>query len=190
MAPANWKDLDAVKQHLPDGMKNLRACLKCRLILTKEQYFQTGCPNCPDLQMTESESRVSACTTMHFQGMMSLVLPGAFASRFTGLQDSHPGCYALTVKGDLPTHILEEASNYEGSNYGGRTDNEGEDDPFISKSPLDDGEISPTEEQPKSPASVKRPAEEAAPSAEKKARVEEETKQAPLLEPEGDTEFG
>ncbi len=36
--------------------KNWRACNKCRLLLTMEQFMRLGCPNCPDLLFTEEEA--------------------------------------------------------------------------------------------------------------------------------------
>jgi len=78
--------------------------------MNKEQFIEYGCPNCRDsLSMQGSEPRVLACTTANYQGFMTLIRPGAFASRFIGLEHRRPGCYALTVKGVIPEHILHES---------------------------------------------------------------------------------
>ncbi|CAE7356636.1 unnamed protein product, partial [Symbiodinium necroappetens] len=113
--PLDHSQLQRIKNQLPKSSSRLRACLQCRLIMTKEQFLDLGCPNCRDsLGMQENEARVLACTTGSFAGFFSLVRPGSFASRFTGLERSTPGCYALTVHGSLPELDLDEdADEYE-----------------------------------------------------------------------------
>eukprot|EP00927_Polykrikos_kofoidii_P074911 TRINITY_DN70964_c0_g1_i1.p1 TRINITY_DN70964_c0_g1~~TRINITY_DN70964_c0_g1_i1.p1 ORF type:complete len:234 (-),score=26.83 TRINITY_DN70964_c0_g1_i1:116-754(-) len=97
----------------PALVKNLRACLRCRLIQTKDQFFHQGCPTCADvLHMREDEGRVAGCTTPTFQGYVAIIRPGSFVSRFNGLDKRNPGLYALSVTGSIPEHILHE-SEYE-----------------------------------------------------------------------------
>ena len=74
--------------------------------MSKGQFFELGCPNCRDLEMQENENRVFACTTSNYSGFFSMVNPGAFASRFNGLEKRMPGCYALVVHGKLPDFEL------------------------------------------------------------------------------------
>merc|ERR1712070_1362971 len=80
--------------HAPNRNTGLRACIQCRLIQTKDQFYQTGCPECK-LDMAENEGRVLVCTTTNFQGYIALLRPGAFVSRFNGLEKRTPGLYAL-----------------------------------------------------------------------------------------------
>ncbi|CAL1165021.1 unnamed protein product [Cladocopium goreaui] len=94
--------LQTIKSQLPRETRHLRACIRCRLIMSKAQFFELGCPNCRSLEMQENENRVVACTTSNFSGFFSMVNPGAFASRFNGLEKRSPGCYALAVHGRLP----------------------------------------------------------------------------------------
>mmetsp|Transcript_28395 Transcript_28395/g.45590 ORF Transcript_28395/g.45590 Transcript_28395/m.45590 type:complete len:291 (-) Transcript_28395:82-954(-) len=116
------EQLEDIRSQLPAGVKNLRACLQCRIILTKEQFFQLGCPNCREsLPMQESEGRVVGCTTANFAGFISLIKPGAFVSRYNGIETRPPGCYALTVRGTIPEG-LTEGSQYE------QTEAEGEEE--------------------------------------------------------------
>eukprot|EP00448_Togula_jolla_P010792 CAMPEP_0170606348 /NCGR_PEP_ID=MMETSP0224-20130122/20466_1 /TAXON_ID=285029 /ORGANISM="Togula jolla, Strain CCCM 725" /LENGTH=209 /DNA_ID=CAMNT_0010931427 /DNA_START=157 /DNA_END=783 /DNA_ORIENTATION=- len=81
--------------------------------MTKEQFFQTGCPSpeCEGLSMVENDGRVVACTTTNYQGFISMMRPGAFVSRFSGIDKRRPGCYALSVKGRIPDFILNEAND-------------------------------------------------------------------------------
>jgi hypothetical protein len=105
-------EVDEIRRYAPNGTKSLRACIKCRLIMTKEQFYDYGCPDpaCRgSLDMAGSEGRVVACTSTSFQGFITLIRPGAFLSRFNGLEHKRPGCYALTVQGRIPDHILNES---------------------------------------------------------------------------------
>jgi len=105
-------EVDEIKRYSPNGTKTLRACIRCRLIMTKEQFYDYGCPDptCRGLlDMAGSEGRVVACTSASFQGFITLIRPGAFLSRFNGLENKRPGCYALTVQGKIPDYILNES---------------------------------------------------------------------------------
>jgi transcription elongation factor SPT4 len=105
--------IDEIKSHLPDSIKSLRACIRCRIIMTKKQFFDLGCPTCEDyLDMKQNENRVLACTSTNFRGFVSVIRPGAFVSRFTGLDKRDPGLYALTVLGKIPDSIMNQ-SEYE-----------------------------------------------------------------------------
>lgn len=97
---------DSVRSYFPCGTKSLRACIQCRIVMEKNQFFELGCPQCPELQITENEGRVAACTTQNFEGYISNIRPGGFATRFTGLEKRMPGFYALVVRGEIPSQIL------------------------------------------------------------------------------------
>mmetsp|Transcript_5774 Transcript_5774/g.14042 ORF Transcript_5774/g.14042 Transcript_5774/m.14042 type:complete len:234 (+) Transcript_5774:103-804(+) len=112
VGPMDPEEVEEIQRYLPGGgTKTLRACLQCRTVMNREQFFEMGCPNCKELPMQGNDGRVVACTTANFQGFISLIRPGAFLSRFTGLEHRRPGCYALTVKGSIPDNILREAGS-------------------------------------------------------------------------------
>jgi len=101
--------MDAVVLN-PTSCKDMRACIACRLIQTKEQFFRNGCPTCGDfLRMQEDEGRIAQCTTTKFHGYIALLRPGAFVSRYCGLEKRSPGLYALSVVGKIPDEILHES---------------------------------------------------------------------------------
>ena len=58
---------------IPLEMKKLRACLRCALIKTVDQFYEGGCENCPFLRMDQSMPRVMESTTAYFEGMIALV---------------------------------------------------------------------------------------------------------------------
>uniref|UniRef100_A0A7N2R254 Spt4/RpoE2 zinc finger domain-containing protein n=1 Tax=Quercus lobata TaxID=97700 RepID=A0A7N2R254_QUELO len=53
----------------------LRACLRCRLIKTYDQFRESGCENCPFFKMDEDHERVVDCTTPNFNGIISVMDP-------------------------------------------------------------------------------------------------------------------
>ncbi|CAA3010887.1 transcription elongation factor SPT4 homolog 1-like [Olea europaea subsp. europaea] len=84
----------------------LRACLRCRLVKTYDQFRESGCENCPFFQMEDDHERVVDCTTPNFTGSFVFVKPiiwirlyhsfEPFSGRFA------PGCYTLAVSEALP----------------------------------------------------------------------------------------
>jgi len=98
--------IDSVRAHFPCGTKSLRACIQCRVVMEKKQFVELGCPQCPDLKMRENEQRVSICTTQNFEGFIANIRPGGFSTRFTGLDKSMPGLYALSIgQAQIPAEV-------------------------------------------------------------------------------------
>jgi len=125
--PEDPHQIELIKQYAPNGVKTLRACIRCRLIMSKEQFMQFGCPTCKDvLHMQDDEGRVLACTSSNFQGFITSIRPGAFVSRFNGLDKRLPGCYALSVQGTIPDYILHESEFEDQSDAGGAGGNSGQ----------------------------------------------------------------
>eukprot|EP00457_Paulinella_chromatophora_P017591 gb/GEZN01018670.1/.p1 GENE.gb/GEZN01018670.1/~~gb/GEZN01018670.1/.p1 ORF type:complete len:108 (+),score=20.90 gb/GEZN01018670.1/:368-691(+) len=58
---------------LPEGLKELRACLQCKLIKQSKQFEEHGCENCPD--MKEENVPHGDYTTPTFQGMIAMMDP-------------------------------------------------------------------------------------------------------------------
>ncbi|RWR93375.1 transcription elongation factor SPT4 2 [Cinnamomum micranthum f. kanehirae] len=46
----------------------LRACRRCRLVKTYDQFRESGCENCPFFNMDADHERVVDCTTPNFTG--------------------------------------------------------------------------------------------------------------------------
>ncbi|KAJ0817765.1 putative transcription initiation Spt4, spt4/RpoE2 zinc finger, Spt4 superfamily [Helianthus annuus] len=53
----------------------LRACRRCRLVKTYDQFRDTGCENCPFFKMHEDSDIVADCTTGTFNGIIALMDP-------------------------------------------------------------------------------------------------------------------
>eukprot|EP00250_Pteridium_aquilinum_P005350 c15458_g1_i1 orf=184-534(+) len=82
--------------------RELRACLRCRLVKTYDQFKDVGCENCQFFSMEHDHDRVLECTTPTFSGLISSMEPTAsWAARWLRISRSVPGCYALSVSGVL-----------------------------------------------------------------------------------------
>lgn len=84
--------------------KHTRACLRCKLVKTFDQFLTDGCENCETLNLKNNTELVSQWTTNAYSGVISLIDPKAsWTSKWLRLGQSKPGCYALG------THSLKSA---------------------------------------------------------------------------------
>lgn len=51
-------DVTFLAAEIPEEMKGLRACLRCALIKTYAQFYESGCENCEFLEMQEQDRRL------------------------------------------------------------------------------------------------------------------------------------
>ena len=85
---------------VPKSVRNLRACLKCALVKTMDQFVETGCENCPELGMTGKRNRVEECTSTSFEGLIALTDANrSWVARYQDLKGVN-GLYAVAVYGD------------------------------------------------------------------------------------------
>ena len=65
---------------IPESTKNLRACLRCHILKTREQFIQEGCSNCvffdAETNAREREVIVDKYTTASFKGVVAMITPG------------------------------------------------------------------------------------------------------------------
>ena len=91
---------------IPHEMKRLRACKRCALIKTVDQFYEDGCENCSFLRLENNLNRVMECTSAYFEGMIALVNPqGSWVAKWQRIVTNIPGLYAIEVVGELPDDL-------------------------------------------------------------------------------------
>mmetsp|Transcript_35014 Transcript_35014/g.35653 ORF Transcript_35014/g.35653 Transcript_35014/m.35653 type:complete len:124 (+) Transcript_35014:172-543(+) len=107
MASYQPEESDFEYADIPDKFKDARACLRCSLIKTFQQFYDTGCENCPFLQMEGNNNKIQSCTTAFFEGTIALLDPeGSWVAKWQRIAKNIPGLYAVEVAGVLPDDML------------------------------------------------------------------------------------
>ncbi|XP_050387543.1 transcription elongation factor SPT4 homolog 2-like [Argentina anserina] len=92
---------------------DLRACLRCRLVKTYDQFRENGCENCPFFKMEEDSDLVNEGTTPNFSWIISVMDPdGSWAAKWLRISRFVPGCYTLAVSEDLHNICEDECVQY------------------------------------------------------------------------------
>ncbi|KAF2397037.1 putative transcriptional elongation protein Spt4 [Trichodelitschia bisporula] len=95
--------------HFMSGMRNLRACMVCSIILPQAEFNSRGCPNCETvLQLRGSPETVNECTSSNYSGILALTNPArSWAAKWQRLDGYVQGMYAIQVIGVLPDDMIE-----------------------------------------------------------------------------------
>ncbi|KAJ3404652.1 transcription elongation factor spt4 [Chytridiales sp. JEL 0842] len=90
-----------------------RACLLCGLIKTKDQFRRKGCDNCEEiLSLKGSQTKVSACTSAQFDGVIGMMNPEvSWVGRWQRVDKFVKGLYAIRVTGRLPEEVVEDMAD-------------------------------------------------------------------------------
>ncbi|XRA97716.1 transcription elongation factor SPT4 [Pycnococcus provasolii] len=97
--------------NIPDTFRKqkLRACMRCYLIKSSEQFYDQGCENCPFLHLEGDLTQVHDCTTTAFSGLLAITKPTeTWAGKWVRVSHQKPGVYALSVTGALPEEIAQQ----------------------------------------------------------------------------------
>ena len=95
---------------IPTKLKQLRACLLCRLIKSYDQFRLHGCDNCESvLRMRGDAERVLECTSANYAGVVSVMDTAGWVARWMRLgEEAVRGMYAGRVWGELPADVADD----------------------------------------------------------------------------------
>lgn len=97
---------------VPSALKGVRACMRCGLIKTLDQFLEDGCDNCPFLDMAGNHERCNLCTTAFFEGQVAVMDPGeSWTAKWIRVDLYLPGVYAISITGQFDREIEEELEN-------------------------------------------------------------------------------
>ena len=97
---------------VPNNLRTVRACKRCGLLKTQEQFYDDGCENCPFLNMEDNMERVNMTTTAFFEGQAAIMDPReSWAAKWIRVDNHLPGVYAISVTGQLSREIEEDLEN-------------------------------------------------------------------------------
>ncbi|XP_064389981.1 transcription elongation factor SPT4-like [Halichondria panicea] len=95
---------------VPKDMRGLRACKMCSMVKTFDQFLFGGCDNCDRyLRMKGNRDRVTEVTSSNFDGLVAMMSPAdSWVAKWQRLSNKYvPGCYAVSVTGELPQDIMD-----------------------------------------------------------------------------------
>lgn len=100
---------ELAEARVPNNLKSIRACKRCGLLKTVEQFMEEGCENCPFLYMQDNGDQVGRCTTAFFEGQAAIMDPReSWAAKWIRVNAHLPGVYALQVTGQFDRDLEEE----------------------------------------------------------------------------------
>ena len=104
--------LELANASVPQSIRGIRACKRCGLLKTVDQFIDHGCENCPFLDMTDNPERCNLCTTAFYEGQCAVMDPRtSWAAKWIRVDNYLPGVYAINVTGQFDRDIEEELEN-------------------------------------------------------------------------------
>lgn len=100
---------DLANAQTPRSLKGLRACKRCGILKTYDQFVDEGCENCMFLEMADDPEKVNMCTTAFFEGQVAIMDPRAsWTAKWLRVDNYLPGVYAINVTGTFSKDMVEE----------------------------------------------------------------------------------
>eukprot|EP00568_Trieres_chinensis_P003989 CAMPEP_0183291994 /NCGR_PEP_ID=MMETSP0160_2-20130417/1226_1 /TAXON_ID=2839 ORGANISM="Odontella Sinensis, Strain Grunow 1884" /NCGR_SAMPLE_ID=MMETSP0160_2 /ASSEMBLY_ACC=CAM_ASM_000250 /LENGTH=132 /DNA_ID=CAMNT_0025452887 /DNA_START=43 /DNA_END=438 /DNA_ORIENTATION=+ len=91
---------------VPSNMRGIRACMRCGILKTLDQFLEEGCENCPFLDM---ENKSTEYTTAFFEGQAAVMDPRqSWVAKWLRVDGYLPGVYAISVVGQFDKETQEE----------------------------------------------------------------------------------
>ncbi|KAJ9447292.1 Transcription elongation factor SPT4 [Diplonema papillatum] len=119
---------DSLKDARKIDNRKLRACLRCKMLKTLDQYVEQGCNNCaPYTDPTNERANPVDCvlknTTTNFEGMVCICTGSRQDSWVCRWQDlCHaslaPGAYAVTLRTEVEDEVEDDQDSYDNTEAG------------------------------------------------------------------------
>mmetsp|Transcript_22111 Transcript_22111/g.30763 ORF Transcript_22111/g.30763 Transcript_22111/m.30763 type:complete len:134 (-) Transcript_22111:80-481(-) len=94
---------------VPDSLRGIRACKRCGILKTLDQFINEGCENCPFLNLEDNHDKCNSCTTAFFEGQAAIMDPReSWTARWIRVDSYLPGVYAISVTGQLDKDVEED----------------------------------------------------------------------------------
>eukprot|EP00548_Thalassiothrix_antarctica_P000829 CAMPEP_0194147086 /NCGR_PEP_ID=MMETSP0152-20130528/22513_1 /TAXON_ID=1049557 /ORGANISM="Thalassiothrix antarctica, Strain L6-D1" /LENGTH=127 /DNA_ID=CAMNT_0038847775 /DNA_START=96 /DNA_END=475 /DNA_ORIENTATION=- len=95
----------------PSSLRGVRACKRCGILKTMEQFMNEGCENCPFFDMNDIDG-VNRYLTAFYEGQAAVMDPQeSWAAKWIRVDSFFPGVYAIQVTGALERDIEEDLEN-------------------------------------------------------------------------------
>ena len=92
---------------IPDGMKKQRACIRCHLIRTENQFKKEGCLNC--LSFKSQNESFFDYTSANFEGLISIINPDvSWVARHLNIGKYVAGTYCLKIRDEIGSQFYSE----------------------------------------------------------------------------------
>lgn len=76
----------------------LRACIRCHLVMSEDQFMENGCLNCLELELDNNRDAIWTHTTPNFKGLTVILRPDvSWVAKYNNLTHVTPGAYAVSV---------------------------------------------------------------------------------------------
>ena len=97
---------------VPSALRGIRACKRCGLLKTLDQFINEGCENCPFLEMIDDPERCNSYTSPFFEGQAAVMDPReSWVAKWIRVDNNLPGVYAISVTGQFDRDTEEDLEN-------------------------------------------------------------------------------
>lgn len=103
------KVAELARASTPASIRGIRACKRCGLLKTLDQFLNEGCENCPFLEMGDDPERCNSCTSAFFEGQVAVMDPReSWAAKWLRVDAFLPGVYAISVTGTFDKDMEDD----------------------------------------------------------------------------------
>lgn len=90
-----------------DHLQKLRACFRCHLVKSQNQFRDAGCDNCPFFKA--KRYTYIEYTSQNFEGLVSVLDPGvSWVALHLGITQFVPGTYCRRIRDEISEEMLDD----------------------------------------------------------------------------------